>query len=247
MSEVQIPEGVTAEQLLVALEAKKNAGQIPNDFNERIVALAEDDVRPDVKQALADADGSVIADQPDKPAKRPELSPENAEAQALLSTLETRLAEEPQGYKRPEGVNFTEVKTALEARPDLMYSLAQMENSGGEVDIRAVEGNEFVFCDFAKETSEKRRNLTYYQVQKIAEDWSVDIQSKEGWRALQKLGAFDTESWWICVKSDDIIDTGFARFATRFGDSLFVRNYFSPDYHDPRMGWRASLRVPKVA
>ncbi len=244
MSEVEIPKGVTAEQLLAALEERKSAGQLPYSLNERIVALSENDVRPGIEQTLADADESITADQPDEPAERPKLSPESAEAQALLSTLETRLTKNPQGYKRPEGVDFAEVKAALEARPDLMYSLAQMENSGGEVDIRAVEGNEFVFCDFAKETSEKRRDLDYYQVEKIAEDWGVDVQSEEGWRALQKLGVFDTDSW-IWVKSDDIIDTGDARLADRNGLNLHVLPFLAGN-HDPFRGWRASLRVPKA-
>ncbi|MFH0838272.1 MAG: DUF4256 domain-containing protein [Patescibacteria group bacterium] len=195
-------------------------------------------VRTDVTQVIEGDE----ADAPEEASEKRELSPE--EQAKLLSTLETRLTSEPGGYKRPEGVNFAEVKISLEARPDLMYSLAQTENAGGAVDIRAIEGNEFVFCDFAKETDESRRNLTYPQAEEAAKAMGVDIQSKEGWRALQKLGAFDTNSW-IWVKSDDIIDTGCARDACRDGGGLVVDRYGAGG-HRPNGGWRASLRVPKA-
>ena len=171
-----------------------------------------------------------------------ELSPE--QQTVFLSVLETRLSSKPEHYRRPDGVEFSEVKKALEERPDLMWSLAQMENTGGAVDIRAVTDNEFVFCDFAKETSENRRDLTYYQVDKIAKKWGVDIQSEEGWRALQGLGVFDTSSW-IWVRSDDIIDIGYARDARRRGYDLRVYRCDACG-HFLSWGWRASLRVPKA-
>ncbi len=220
-------------------ELKRRASESGDLKQKALEALSKNETRPDVKQTLEGDE----EDTPEEASEKRELSPE--QQAELLSTLETRLTSEPNGYRRPEGVNFAEVKTALEARPDLMYSLAQTENAGGAVDIRAVTDNEFVFCDFAKETDESRRNLTYPQVEKAAKAMGVDVQSEEGWRALQRLGAFDTDSW-IWVKSDDIIiDTGRARGANRDGDNLFVNRYFAVN-HNPGGGWRASLRVPKA-
>ena len=125
-----------------------------------------------------------------------------------------------------------------------MWSLYQAENSGSLIDIRADEGNEFIFCDHNKETSESRRDMTYYQIQEAAEAMGVDIQSEEGWRALQEAGKFDSASW-IWIKSEDIIETGDARFAYRDGGNLNVCRHDADNRH-PYGGWRVELRVPKA-
>jgi len=216
-------------------ELQRRASESPHLRRQASEALTEEKVRPDLKRALAGSGESV----PEDTEKR-ELSPE--ESAAFLASLETRLASKPECYKRPKGIKFSEVKDALEGRPDLMWSLAQMENSGGDVDIRAIEGNEFVFCDFAQETPKDRRDLNYYQVAEKAKEMGVDIQSEAGWRALQKLGKFDLETW-IWVKSDDIIDTGLARRADRYG--VLRVNRLNADSHHMLRGWRAELRVKK--
>lgn len=227
---------VSDEDFIAELE--RRASESGNLKQKVLEALAGDETRPDVKQTLEGGEEAAT----DEDAEKRELSPE--EREELLSTLETRLTGKPESYKRPEGVEFSEVKAALEARPDLMWSLAQTENAGGAVDIRAIEGNEFVFCDFAKETDESRRNLTYPQVEEAAKAMGVDIQSEEGWRGHRKLGAFDPHSW-IWVKSDDIIDTGDARSVISRGVYLGV-SCFNAGNHDPYGGWRAELRVPKA-
>jgi len=174
--------------------------------------------------------------------ERHQLSPE--EQAKLLSTFKARLTSEPKDYKRAKGLNFTEIKSALEARSDLMWSLAQTENAGGIVDIRAITDAEFVFCDFAKETDRSRRNLTYSQAKKDAKEMGVDIQSEEEWRALQKLGDFDTKSW-VWVQSDDIFDRGLAWLARRTGDKLEIIHSIAAG-HRQGEGWRAELRLPKA-
>ena len=168
------------------------------------------------------------------------LSPK--ESAELLARLKNRFSSKPEFHKRPKGIEFPDVKDALEGRPDLMWSLAQMENSGGAVDIRSIEDNEYVFCDFTQETPLKRRDMTYHQAVEKAKEMGVDIQSEAGWRALQKLDEFDLETW-LWLKSDDIIDTGFARRADRFG-VLRVDRHDAESHHMLR-GWRAELRVKK--
>lgn len=236
MSNVDTVSNISDGDLIA--ELTRRASESGDLKQKALEALAGDEARPDLKRALEGGEEAT----PDEGAKKRELSPE--QQAELLSTLETRFTKAPDHYKRPKGVNFAEVRTALKARPDLMYSLAQTENAGGRIDIRAIEGNEFVFCDFAKETDESRRDLTYPQAKEAAKTMGVDIQSEEGWRALQKLGAFDANSW-IWVQSDDIIDTGIARGANRHGSNLHV-NRGSADYRNPLGGWRASLRVPKA-
>ena len=66
-----------------------------------------------------------------------ELNPE--QQTQLLSVLERRLSQKPDHYNRPEGIEFAQVKASLEAKPELMYSLAKMEETGGAPDIIAVE------------------------------------------------------------------------------------------------------------
>jgi len=216
-------------------ELQRRASESSSLRRQALEALSGEKVRPSLKRTLEGSGGSA----PEDTEKR-ELSPE--ESVAFLARLKTRLANKPEYHKRPKGIEFPEVKDALEGRPDLMWSLAQMENSGGAVDIRAIEGNEFVFCDFTQETPKKRRDMTYYQVAEKAKEMGVDIQSEAGWRALQKLGEFDLETW-IWLKSDDIIDTGFARRADRFGILRVDRH--DADSHHMLRGWRAELRVKK--
>jgi len=216
-------------------ELQRRATESPRLRRQASEALTEEKVRPSLKRALAGSGESVTED-----TEKHELSPE--ESAEFLARLKNRLSSKPEYHKRPKGIEFPEVKDALEGRPDLMWSLAQMENSGGAIDIRAIEGNEFVFCDFTQETPKERRDLTYYQVAEKAKEMGVDIQSEAGWRALQKLGEFDLETW-IWVKSDDIIDTGFARRADRFGVLRVDRH--DADSHHMLRGWRAELRVKK--
>ena len=162
----------------------------------------------------------------------------------LLSALEARFAKKPKYYKRPEGVDFAEVKKALGANPTLMRSLAQMENTGGEPDIIAVEPDAFVFGDCSEE-SPNRRNLTYDQATVQAKEFGVDMMSEEDYLKMQNLGKFDQQSSSWLATPEDIRKTGLALGGNRSGGVVYVYER-NADFSNPGRGWRASLRVPKA-
>jgi len=162
----------------------------------------------------------------------------------LLSALEARFAKKPKYYKRPEGVDFAEVKKALGANPTLMRSLAQMENTGGEPDIIAVEPDAFVFGDCSEE-SPNRRNLTYDQATVQAKEFGVDMMSEEDYLKMQNLGKFDQQSSSWLATPEDIRKTGRAVRGNRGGAGVGVYEG-AAGARGPGLGWRASLRVKKV-
>jgi len=162
----------------------------------------------------------------------------------LLSALEARFAKKPKYYKRPEGVDFAEVKNALWLNPALMRSLAQMENTGGEPDIIAVEPGVFVFGDCSEE-SPNRRNLTYDQATAQAKEFGVDMMSEEDYLKMQNLGKFDQQSSSWLATPEYLRKAGNAMNGFRVGDGVFVYEV-DAGYHNPHDGWRASLRVKKV-
>ena len=162
----------------------------------------------------------------------------------LLSHLETRFAKTPGHYIRPKGIDFAEVKKALWANPDLVHSLARMEETGGEPDIIAVEEDAFVFGDCSAESPD-RRNLTYDQAAEMAKEFGVDMMSEVEYRAMQTTGKFDQQSYsWLATPAD-VRKAGVALSGLRDeGDvSVYVRD---AEVHYPDRGWRASLRVKKV-
>jgi hypothetical protein len=162
----------------------------------------------------------------------------------LLAVLEARFSSKPEHYKQVEGVNFAEVKKALEAKPEAMYSLAQMDNTGGLPDIIAVEDNAFVFGDCSA-ASPDRRDLTYDQAAKMAEEFGVDMMSEEVFGKMQKTGKFDLETWSWLATPTYIRESGRALFGRRDGVKVLVsrRNAL---VHRDYGGWRGVLRVPKA-
>jgi len=163
----------------------------------------------------------------------------------LFSALEARFAKQPEHYKRPEGIDFAEVRKALEANPALMYSLAQMENTGGAPDIIAVEKDAFVFGDCSAE-SPNRRNFTYDQAAIQAKEFGVDMMSEGVYRGMQESGKFDhLETWSWLATPDDIRSDGYALFGFRRNDVVSVDGD-DPLDPEPFGGWRGVLRVPRV-
>ena len=102
-----------------------------------------------------------------------ELSPE--EQKKFLIILEKRFSEIPRHYKRPEGVDFPEVKAALQANPRILYSLFQMEMTGGEPDIFAVKPETLIFADFSEESPLHRRCQTYGWAVREAKEYKVKL------------------------------------------------------------------------
>jgi len=180
-----------------------------------------------------------------RPAVEGALSEKNAEKPTgILGVLEKRLGQEPNHYKRPEGITFPEVKAALEKNSALMASLSKMEEAGGAPDIIGVQGDTFVFADCSVESPSGHRNLDYYQSAKMAKGMGVDMLSEADYRMMQKKGKFDLDNW-IWLESEDVIDAGDARRGGRDGAGVGVVRV-GAGVRYPREGWRASLRVPKA-
>jgi hypothetical protein len=182
-----------------------------------------------------------------------ELSPE--QRQELLRVLKTRFEK---NMNRHKGLDWTEVQAKLDANPEKLWSLGEMERTGGDPDVvgRDKKTGEYIFYDCSPESPRGRRSVCYdreaWESRKehkpkdsaleMAADMGIEILTEEQYRDLQKLGKFDTKtSSWIKTPSD-IRKLGGAIFADfRFGH-VFVYHNGAESYYAAR-GFRSSLRV----
>jgi len=182
-----------------------------------------------------------------------ELSKEQNEE--LLRTLKTRF---DKNMQRHEGLEWEKVKKKLEASPMKIWSLNEMERTGGEPDVVAQdkETGEYIFYDCSAESPEGRRNICYDRealearkkfppedsAMNMAEAMGIELLTEEQYRALQKLGKFDLKtSSWILTPAD-IRKLGGAIFADRRYNTIFVYHNGADSYYGAR-GFRGSLRV----
>ena len=182
-----------------------------------------------------------------------ELLPEHYEV--LLRTLKTRFEG---NMHRHEGLDWVAVQARLEASPEKLWSLHEMEKTGGEPDVVGYdkETGEYLFFDCSAESPEGRRNVCYdheaLQARKahkpgdsavnMAATMGIELLSEDEYRALQKLGAFDLKtSSWIKTPSE-IRKLGGALFCDRRYNTVFVYHNGAESYYGAR-GFRGSLRV----
>ena len=186
------------------------------------------------------------------------LTPEQTEQ--LLSTLHSRFAG---NMKRHKVIEWSKVEVRLnEASPEKLWSLNEMERTGGEPDVVGFveETGEYEFWDFSKESPKGRRNVCFdSKGQEIAEREgynpkgnAVDMAAAMGLggllnrdqyeNKLQKLGKFDKKSWSWIDTPEEIRKKGVALFAARSYDGVLV-NEGSPDSHGDLRGFRGWLRV----
>jgi len=188
----------------------------------------------------------------DKGSQR-ELSPEQCEEQ--LNILKARFEKH---MDRHEGIEWPHVQMKLEANMDKLWSLKEMEKSGGEPDIVGYDKNadEYIFFDCSPESPTGRRSLCYDRAAlesrkeakprssavDMAGDMGIEILTEDQYRQLQKLGAFDmkTSSW---IKTPDSIrKLGGALFCDCRYDTVFVYHNGADSYYAAR-GFRGSVRV----
>jgi len=235
---------ISQEQALAVLKEAKEKGTLDPSIEKGLAELIGLEERPKVKEVL---EAPVVAEaaessEPAGEEKPRELSPE--QQTELLSALETRFAEEPNHYKRLKNVNFIDVKASLEANPALMYSLAQMEETGGAPDLIDVEGDAFIFGDCSAESPD-RRDLTYDQAAEMAKEFGVDMMPEEVYRAMQESGKFDINTWsWLAMPAD-VRESGRALCGGCYVGGVYVLDY-GAENPGPNLGWRGVLRVPKA-
>jgi len=185
--------------------------------------------------------------------KKKILSAEGQEE--LLSTLKIRFE---QNIERHPELDWGKVQGRLEANPEKLWSLHEMETTGGEPDVvgHDVEIGEFIFYDCSKESPEGRRNVCYdreaqesrkkYKPENnalnMADEMGIEILTEEQYRGLQALGEFDkvTSSW---IKTPpDVRALGGALFADYRYGKVFIYHNSAPSYYSVR-GFRGFLRV----
>ncbi len=173
----------------------------------------------------------------------------------LVATLQARFEK---NKSRHADVEWAKVQASLEAEPEKLWSLQQMEQSGGEPDLVAADDKtgEFVFYDCSAETPAGRRNVCYdrkaqdsrkkfapdHNATDLAAEWGTELLSEEEYYQLQKLGEFDTKtSSWLATPPE-IRKLGGAIFGDRRYGRVFVYHNGAESYYGVR-GFRTSLRV----
>ncbi len=181
------------------------------------------------------------------------LSQEDHDAQ--LKTLWARFEKY---MSRHAGIQWDQVQARLESQPQKLWSLQQMEESGGEPDLVAVDEKtgEYIFTDCSNETPAGRRNVCYdreaqdsrkkfapeHNAIDLATEWGADLLSEEEYHQLQKLGEFDTKTSSWLKTPPEIRKYGGAIFGDRRFGRVFVYHNGAESYYGVR-GFRVSLRV----
>lgn len=181
------------------------------------------------------------------------LAPEQREA--LLATVKARFEKHK---KRHQGIEWLAVQGALEASPDKLWSLNEMERTGGEPDVVGCDEatGEYIFYDCAAESPAGRRSLCFDRealdsrkeakpansALDMAAEIGIEILTEAQYRALQELGMFDTKtSSWVATPPA-IRERGGAIFCDRRYDHVFTYHNGASSYYAAR-GFRGSLRV----
>jgi hypothetical protein len=184
---------------------------------------------------------------------RKDLSPETR--QELLRILKARFEK---NVNRHKGLDWAPVQARMEANPERLWSLNEMERTGGEPDVvgRDKKTDEYIFYDCSAESPKGRRSLCYdreaLQSRKehkptgnaidMAAAMGIELLTEEEYRALQELGQFDTKtSSWVKTPSR-IRKLGGALFCDRRYDTVFVYHNGAESYYAAR-GFRGWLRV----
>lgn len=177
------------------------------------------------------------------------------QTEVLLNTLKVRFEENP---SRHEGLKWEKVEEKLKAYPEKLWSLHQMEETGGEPDVVGFEkkSGEITFFDCAAESPSGRRSFCYdreaLKARKVnkpknnaldfAAEMGIELLTEEEYRQLQQFGEFDTKtSSWLKTPAE-IRELGGAIFGDfRFG-RVFIYHNGAQSYYAAR-GFRGVLRV----
>ncbi|MDF1513091.1 MAG: DUF4256 domain-containing protein [Anaerolineae bacterium] len=181
------------------------------------------------------------------------LSPDQGEE--LLNTLKVRFEN---NMNRHKGLEWSNIRTKLAAHPEKLSSLNAMESTGGEPDVVGYDEmtDEYIFYDCTEESPKGRRNVCYDRealearkkykptdsAVELASAMGIELLTEAQYRALQKLGSFDTKtSSWLKTPSE-IRKLGGAIFGDRRYDHVFIYHNGAESYYGVR-GFRGVLKV----
>ena len=173
----------------------------------------------------------------------------------LVAALKSRFEK---NMNRHKGLEWAKIEAKLKANSEKLWSLSEMERTGGEPDVIGFDKKtgEYIFFDCSAESPKERRSLCYdraaldsrkeHKPKDSALDMAVamgiELLNEEEYRALQKLGKFDLKtSSWIATPSD-IRKLGGALFCDRRYDTVFTYHNGAESYYAAR-GFRGSLKV----
>jgi hypothetical protein len=182
-----------------------------------------------------------------------ELSP--AQREELLRALKARFEK---NVGRHKGLEWAKVQARLQANPAKLWSLNEMERTGGEPDVvgQDKKSGEYIFYDCSAESPKDRRSVCYDRealesrkehkpkdsAMNMAAAMGIELLTEEQYRELQKLGDFDTKtSSWVQTPAS-IRKLGGALFCDRRYDTVFVYHNGAESYYGAR-AFRGSLRV----
>ncbi|HWY59409.1 MAG TPA: DUF4256 domain-containing protein [Terriglobales bacterium] len=182
-----------------------------------------------------------------------ELSPE--QRKELLGALKARFEK---NMNRHKDLEWAKVQAKLEARTEKLWSISEMERTGGEPDVvgHDKKTGEYIFYDCSPESPKGRRSLCYDRealesrkenkpkdnAMDMADAMGIELLTEEQYRELQKLGNFDTKtSSWVKTPAA-VRKLGGALFCDRRFDTVFVYHNGAESYYAAR-AFRGSLRV----
>lgn len=182
-----------------------------------------------------------------------ELSPD--QRTALLDTLQSRFEK---NKKRHPSLTWQPIQAKLEASPEKLWVLNEMEKSGGEPDVieQDEKTGEYIFFDCSAESPTGRRSLCYDRkalndrkankpensALDMANEIGIELLNEEQYRTLQKVGKFDqkTSSWVLTPEA--IRERGGALFMDNRYNHIFIYHNGADSYYAAR-GFRGALRV----
>ena len=185
----------------------------------------------------------------------PNMTLTNKQREEILRALKARFEK---NMNRHKGLEWAQVQAKLEANTEKLWSLHEMERTGGEPDVvgHDKKTGEYIFYDCSAESPKGRRSICYDRkaldsrkeakprdnAVDVAAAMGIELLTEEQYRELQKLGDFDTKtSSWVKTPSA-IRKLGGALFCDRRFDTVFLYHNGAESYYAGR-GFRGSLRV----
>ncbi|AVR47082.1 DUF4256 domain-containing protein [Christiangramia fulva] len=177
------------------------------------------------------------------------------EKESIFKILKDRFEK---NQERFQNITWEDIKSKLEQNPEKLWSINEMEKTGGKPDLLEYnkEENRFIFCDFSKESPAHRRSLCYDRkalesrkkfkpadsVKDVAEKMGVELMDEDQYKKLQALGDFDTKTSSWLETPDKIRKLGGAIFGDfRYGQ-VFIYHNGADSYYAAR-GFRGILKI----